>query len=264
MIIYRPKGRAQEYSYLAINHYAGCGHGCTYCYVPAVLHVPASQFNKPRVRKNVLELLAAEAPKFEGTDERVLLCFTCDPYQLLDISEGLTRKVIEILKLYEIPFQVLTKGGMRAARDFDLYEQGDAFATTMTFLSDDKSRPFEPHAAPPALRIRAIEAAKKQGIETWVSLEPVLCAKESLKIIHRLHNIVDHFKLGKLNYSKTDIDWREYGYKALELLNKYQKTYYVKNDLAKYLGDYAYCNTDTRTIQEGDPPANLAKKPSEE
>jgi len=249
-IIYRPKGRAQEYSYLAINHYTGCGHGCTYCYVPSVLHMPVSKFNKPKVRPNVLELLAKEAPKCAGTNERVLLCFTCDPYQLLDLSECVTRKVIKILKQWKIPFQVLTKGGMRAARDFDLYEQGDAFATTMTFVSEENSRRFEPHAAPPNLRIRAIEAAHGQGIETWVSLEPVINAKESLLIIHRLHNIVDHFKLGKLNYQKSDIDWKEYAIKALELLNRYNKTYYIKNDLAKYLDDYAYApaNTDTRTI----------------
>lgn len=252
-IIYRPKGRAQEYSYLAINHYTGCGHGCTYCYVPAVLHMPVSEFNKPKVRPNVLELFYKEAPKYEGTRERVLLCFTCDPYQLLDITECITRKVIKILKQYDIPFQVLTKGGMRAARDFCLYEQGDAFATTMTFLSEDKSRQFEPHAAPPSLRIKAIEAAHNQGIETWVSLEPVIEPEESLKIIHRLHNVVDHFKLGILNYSKTDIDWREYGCRALEILHKYDKSYYIKNDLAKYLGDYAYApgNVDTRTIPKG-------------
>jgi len=35
-IIYRPTGRAEEYSFLAINHYRGCGHECEYCYVPDV------------------------------------------------------------------------------------------------------------------------------------------------------------------------------------------------------------------------------------
>jgi DNA repair photolyase len=148
MIIYRPKGRAQEYSYLAINHYTGCGHGCTYCYARNIVQRTGAQFNKPKVRPNVLELLASEAPKYTGTDERVLLCFTTDPYQYLDMFEKLTRRVVEILKEWEIPFQVLTKGGMRAVRDFDLYEQGDAFATTMTFLSEEKSVRFEPHAAP--------------------------------------------------------------------------------------------------------------------
>lgn len=251
-IIYQPKGRAQEYSWLAINHYTGCGHGCIYCYARGIVQRSGADFDKPKVRKNVLELLAKEAPKYAGTRDRVLLCFTCDPYQLLDISEGLTRRVIEILKQYNIPFQVLTKGGIRAARDFDLYEQGDAFATTMTFLSEAKSRLFEPHAAPPSLRIKAIEAAHNQGIETWVSLEPVIDEHESLNIIHRLHCIVDHFKLGTLNYQKTDINWKEYAIKALELLNKYNKTYYIKNDLGKYLDDYGHapCNIDTRTIKK--------------
>lgn len=248
-IIYEPKGRAREYSWLAINHYTGCGHGCTYCWARGIVQRTGANFDKPKERSNVLELLKKEAPKYARTRDRVLLCFTCDPYQLLDLSEQITRKVIKILKQYEIAFQVLTKGGMRAARDFDLYEQGDAFASTMTFLSEENSRRFEPHAAPPALRIRAIESAHAQGIETWVSLEPVIDAKESLIIIHRLHNIVDHFKLGILNYVKTDINWQEYGLKAIDILNKYNKTYYIKKDLANYLPiDFCYENTDTRSI----------------
>ena len=30
--IYRPKGKALEYSRLACNFYVGCSNGCTYCY----------------------------------------------------------------------------------------------------------------------------------------------------------------------------------------------------------------------------------------
>ena len=31
-IIYEPKGKAREYSPLAVNLYRGCSHGCLYCY----------------------------------------------------------------------------------------------------------------------------------------------------------------------------------------------------------------------------------------
>ena len=37
-IIYEPRGKAAEYSPLAANLYAGCGHGWLYCYAPAATY----------------------------------------------------------------------------------------------------------------------------------------------------------------------------------------------------------------------------------
>ena len=34
--IYEPQGRAREYSPLALNHYQGCDHACTYCYARSI------------------------------------------------------------------------------------------------------------------------------------------------------------------------------------------------------------------------------------
>ena len=34
-VVYKPRGRAREYSELACNLYRGCTHGCRYCYAPA-------------------------------------------------------------------------------------------------------------------------------------------------------------------------------------------------------------------------------------
>lgn len=249
-VIYEPKGRALEYSLLAINHYTGCDHGCTYCYVPSILHVPSSQFKKPKVRTNVFKYLAREAPRYAGTDKRVLLCFTCDPYQQLDEKEKLTRSVIKVLKNNDIPFQVLTKGGLRAVRDFDLYKEGDAFATTLTLTDKFESAIREPGAALPAERIEAIRIAHERNIETWVSLEPVLDAEQSLEIIRMTSGFVDLFKIGKLNHFYSEINWRDFGIKAIELCHELQKNYYVKNDLAEWLKGIEFTNIDTRRIKK--------------
>lgn len=247
-VIYRPKGRAAEFSHLAINHYVGCKHGCTYCWGPAVTK-NSDFWNVQTVRKDVLSQIQKEAPKFAGTDERVLLCFSCDPYQPLNNVANLTREVIKILKTNDIPFQVLTKGGMRAVSDFDLYTKLDAFGTTLTFLDPEKSLEAEPYAATPNNRIRAIEIAHKQGIETWVSLEPVLDATQSLQIIERTHEFVDHYKIGKLNYQHSDIDWRLFGTRAIQLCRELRKDYYIKADLAKYLDGFSFTNTDRRKVK---------------
>ena len=248
-VIYRPGGRALEYSLLALNHYTGCGHGCTYCYVPSVLHIPVSQFNEPRVRKNVLEFLAKEAPRYACTDERVLLCFTCDPYQPLDDKEKLTRSVIKVLKENDIPFQVLTKGGLRATRDFDLYQAGDAFATTLTYADKRESAEKEPVAALPAERIEAIRIAHERKIETWVSLEPVVDVEQTLALIRMTHEFVDLYKIGKLNHYRSLINWREFGIKAIDLCHKLQKRYYVKRDLAESLNGVEFTSIDTRRVK---------------
>ena len=248
-IIYRPKGRALEYSFLAANIYRGCSHGCKYCYAPAVLRMNLSGFSKnPQIRKNILKELENDADKYEGTDERVLLCFTCDPYQPLS-SCGITRSAIEILAKHKIPFQVLTKGGMRAVKDFDLYGPNDAFATTMTFLDANQSLEWEPGAALPADRISAIkEAHWKYGIDTWVSLEPVIDPEQSLRVIDETHEFVNLYKIGRMNHRQSDIDWRSFGQRAIELCEKHKTSYYIKDDLAKELNGIEFTNTDTRKV----------------
>ncbi len=248
-IIYRPEGRAQEYSWLALNIYKGCGHGCVYCYVPKLTHNEKKFFIEQSVRNDVLEQLRKEAPKFAGTNERVLLCFTCDPYQQLDAETRTTREVIKILSEFDVPFQILTKGGTWAVRDFEFYGPHDAFGTTMTFLDADKSRKHEPHAALPQDRFDAIKAAKKAGIETWVSLEPVIDAKESLEIIRQTHEHVDLFRIGKLNHESSNINWRNFGQQAIELCREFGTDYYVKHDLAQYLSGISFCSIDKRKVK---------------
>lgn len=250
-VIYEPKGRALEYSLLAINIYRGCSHGCVYCYARKMsMAYTNANFGKAETRFGLIGNLMKQAPRYAGTDKRVLLCFTCDPYQQLDEKEKVTRSVIKVLKNNDIPFQVLTKGGLRAVRDFDLYTEGDAFATTLTFTNEALSTAREPRAALPAERIEAIQIAHEAKIKTWVSLEPVLDAEQSLEIIRMTSDFVDLFKIGKLNHFYSEIDWREFGIKAIDLCQELGKDYYVKNDLAEWLKGIKFTNVDTRRVKK--------------
>jgi DNA repair photolyase len=248
-VIYEPRGRAAEYSLLACNLFSGCLHRCSYCYAPQTLHVTSEQFHtRVKPRPGILTKLRREAVKLQDTDRRVLLCFTCDPYPPEDIEQGTTRQAIKILRQSNITFQILTKAGMRAGRDFDLYDTFDAFASTLTFIDEKQSIEYEPKAALPAERIEALKLAHEAGITTWASLEPVLDVRQSLELIRQTYKFVDLFKIGKLNYRASSIDWRQFGIKTLELCREYGKAYYIKNDLAKYLHGIEIDNTDTRTI----------------
>lgn len=248
MTIYEPKGRALEYSFLAINHYLGCSHGCRYCYASKMMKRFGRDFDNPSYSSNFIKRLKSDSMKYQNTNKLVLLSFTTDPYQQIDVEFSLTREVIKILTSNSISFQILTKGGTRAIKDFDLYGKNDAFATTLTFLDKEQSLYYEPSAAVPEDRISAIVCAKSKNINTWVSLEPVIDPLQSLDIIKETHSFVDLYKIGKLNHVSSNINWRDFGIKAIELCNKYNKKYYIKHDLSLSLYGIKYTNTDTRII----------------
>jgi DNA repair photolyase len=248
-VIYEPTGRAREYSLLACNLFTGCVHGCDYCYAPQTLHFTQEQFiTNVSPRPRILEKLREDAPRFYGTDKRVLLCFTCDPYQPEEVEQGVTREALKILRDFNVPFQILTKGGMRAARDFDLYGPCDAFATTLTFANDMDTYQHEPKTALPGDRYRAIEYAKEEGLNTWVSLEPIIDPEQSLSMLEGSVFSVDLFKIGKLNYQPSAIDWRQFGIDAIGLCEKFGVPYYIKDDLAAHLEGVKFTNTDTRIV----------------
>ena len=238
-VVYQPKGRAAEYCQWAANLYRGCGHGCKYCYAPKALQMPTAEFGKPTPRQDIISKLTKDGAELKSRGEyhKVLLCFSCDPYQSINESLQLTNQAIETLHFYGQSVAVLTKGGYRALADIALLKTGDEFAVTMTCLDNAKSLQWEPGAALPQERIDTLKEANSRGVFTWVSMEPVLYPEQSLTIIEQTYEFVDHYKLGILNYSThaKGIDWADYGAKAIALLRKYNKSFYIKDDLKRYV-----------------------------
>ncbi len=237
-VIYRPKGKALEYSELACNLYNGCIHGCRYCYAPRATFKDPTAFHKvSRPRPHIVERLRLEADKLNpAKTPAILLCFTCDPYQPGDSDT--TRQAVEALKARGLRVQILTKGGSRAIRDLDLLGSEDCFATTLTFINAEDSKKWEPMAASPTERMMSLATAKERGIRTWVSLEPVIDPEQSLEIIDKTYEFVDLYRVGKLNHSpdiEQGIDWANFARRAVDLIAMYGKGYYIKKDLAAYL-----------------------------
>jgi len=188
--------------------------------------------NNPRPREGIIEALKKDVPKYSGRE--VLLCFTCDPYQQLELTKHLTRRTIEILHQNDIAVRILTKAGQRSMRDFPLLNDKDFYGATLTLISDTLTEFYEPCAESYKSREVALREAHRIGIKTWVSLEPVIVPEETLEIIKRTYSFVDEYKVGKLNYVKTDIDWSKFLKDVTDLLKKYNKKYYIKKDLASY------------------------------
>lgn len=237
-IIYEPKGRALEYAALAANLYRGCSHGCQYCFAPSTTHKVRTMFHSKQFiqpRKDILEKFRADAKKYHGCKDNVLMSFTTDPYQPIEKELGITREAIKILNGEDIGVTILTKGGELAERDFDLMSKNkkNQFGVTLTCATMAMSLEWEPDASYPNERVSSLREAHLQGIFTYVSFEPVLNPQDVYELITRTHNFVEFYKIGRLNYhphSKT-INWPEFRENVTEILTALGKEFMLKKDL---------------------------------
>lgn len=227
--IYEPSGRAKEYGELALNIYTGCPHGCVYCYAPLVLKKDRKTFHScVEPRKNIVEETKKRLAKGDIKDKLIHLCFTCDPYPT-GYDTSATREIIEAIKNSGNHVQILTKGGYAAGRDFDLLDRGDKFGITFAGKQEQ-----EPNAAPDIERMDILKAAWQKDIFTWVSCEPVYYPDAVYQLIAH-GDFIDLFKIGKLNYAPSDINWTEFGRECERLCKKYERNYYIKEDLRKLM-----------------------------
>jgi len=226
--IYEPKGRANEYGSLACNIYSGCNHGCYYCYAPNVVKKTREAFAQVTPRPLIVESVKRQLDRDKITGELIHLCFTCDPYPAA-IDTLVTREVIKAIKEAGNRVQILTKGGIRAERDFDLLDGGDMFGVTVTKY-EQRHHLHEPNAAHVIDRLMTLGNAAKRGIKTWVSLEPVIDPESVYTLIQSNHPI-DLFRIGKLNYHASAINWAEFGARCEALCIEHGRNYYIKADL---------------------------------
>ncbi len=239
-VIYETKGRAREFNELAINLFTGCDHACVYCYGADVLHTDKTKFvTNPQPRITPEDIYASSKMwASQGEKRRILLCFITDPYMKKEQETQLTRHAIQALHANGLNVVILTKGGHRSMRDFDLLTPKDAYATTLTLTDDIKSRQWETGASLPMERITALKEAHKLGIETWVSFEPVIFPKETFKLLEMTNQFVGHYKVGTMNYHPQgkNTNWREYGFAMKRQMDFMGVKYYFKKDLLREMG----------------------------
>lgn len=233
-VIYEPKGKAKEYADLACNIYNGCTHGCKYCY--ATQYTQDDYYESAKPKKDFIARLKKDVEKLDENCPEILLSFHGDVYQPVENDLKLTRQALEILRENNLPFTVLTKGGSRAVRDFDIFEgYGKArFGTTLIFTEQSDADDWEPGAASIKDRIQALIEAHSRDIPTWVSIEPVNDPLQAIKLVESLHPFVDHWKVGKINYHKEiedGVDWIKFRKDITALLQKVGADFYLKRSL---------------------------------
>ena len=230
-LIYEPKGKAREYSPLALNVYSGgCDHLCKYCYCSGIMRGDWGAIPRPRD----LAGLAREAAK---ASRQILLCFMADPYCAAEVQHGKTREALTVLREAGCSVAILTKGGSRCLRDMDLFDGWPGgrvkVGATLTFNASALSREWEPGAADPGDRIEALRQLHAAGVKTWASIEPVIIPSESLAIIESSLPYVDAYKVGRWNHDAraNAIDWPAFGKSSVDMIRAAGKRLYVKVDL---------------------------------
>ncbi len=201
-----------EYADWCINHVEGCAHGCKF---PCYAFLMAKRFGKvksysdwckPKLVKNALELLDKEIPKYKSEIKFVHLCFSTDPfmYKYPEITE-MTLKIINKLNRNGVKCTVLTKGIYpKELADLSKYSNKNEYGITLVSLDKDFKNKFEPFSAPYLGRIKSLKRLHDAGLKTWISMEPYptpnLIKQDLLKILKEV-SFVDNIIFGKLNYN---------------------------------------------------------------
>jgi len=200
--------------------------------------MPRAEFDAGAVLRNgFMEAFEHDAAKLQkqGKSINIFFCFTTDMYHLGDTTPS--RRVLELTHKYGHTFTVLTKGGKRALRDLDLYGGRDQFAITLTSLDDDFVSLWERGAARWQDRLAALMKFHREGVFTWVSLEPCLNVSAGIEIVEETAGLVDFYKIGRANYlpmTKTT-NWRDYTLRMLDAITRLNVRAYFKKDLQEFL-----------------------------
>lgn len=243
-IVYEPRGKAREYSPLAANLYSGCGHKCSYCYVPNVLNISRQQFdNDVHERNEIIKKLEKDAKKIAYSDKQVFMSFTTDPYNPINDKLQLTRQALEIFLMYKIPISILTKSGMKALQDLDVikkFGQHIKIGASMTYDNDLDSQRIEKGAALPNERLLMLETFHKNNVRTWISFEPIIQPEQMLNLLNQSLGFVSEYQFGKLSGDKRDFDWNYYVKIITDILRPKQIPFYIKDTLKKAANKIKY------------------------
>ncbi|UCF10798.1 MAG: radical SAM protein [Candidatus Bipolaricaulota bacterium] len=158
------------------NLYRGCAHRCIYCDSRSACYGIDAFDHEVLVKENAIELLEREL----ATKRRRGIVGTGsmnDPYQPVERETRLARRALSTLARYGFGVHVITKSDL-VVRDVDLLKRlgrdRAVVSVTITTVDDALAALLEPHAPAPSRRLSALRNLAGEGIETRVTMMPVL------------------------------------------------------------------------------------------
>jgi DNA repair photolyase len=217
--IYKPSGKAAEYSEWACNFYVGCSNGCEYCYCKKGILAGAMGQDKPQLKKcfkdehHAIEVFEKEmlANLDKLREHGLFFSFTTDP--MLNETMELTYQAWGIaLHQYQIPVKILTKwtgwvddylGFMNNSNsDNEEMEWRKNIAFGFTLTGHDE---LEPGASTNTERIEAMKKLHNSGFRTWASIEPIIDFPSARNMIKWSLGFCDLYKIGLMSGRKYDV-----------------------------------------------------------
>ncbi len=176
-ILTEAKGFMGAYDF-TLNPYSGCSFGCTYCYAAFFSRLEEQRQNWGNwlhVKQNALQLLIKyrKKPLIEKT---IYMSSVTDPYQPIERDLKLTRSLLKELLLFHRTRLVIQTRSPIITRDIDLLKQFNVIQVNMTITTDSEKvrKVFEPLCPSNANRLRAIKEVNEAGINTCITMTPLL------------------------------------------------------------------------------------------
>ena len=167
----------------SMNPYAGCEHGCIYCYARNVHeywgYSAGLDFErKIIIKKNAPKLLRKFLmnPKWECMP--IMLSGNTDCYQPAEQKYRLTRGLLEVCNEFNQPVGILTKNSW-IIKDKDVLQEMAkknlvSAMVSVTSFNEDLRRVMEPRTTTAKQRLKVIEELSAAGVRMGIMMGPMI------------------------------------------------------------------------------------------
>lgn len=165
------------------NPYAGCEHGCVYCYArnahEYLGYSAGIDFEqKIVVKQNAAQLLRKAFEKKSWVPEVISLSGNTDCYQPAERKFKLTRQLLQLCAEYRNPVGIITKNAL-ILRDLDLLQELNAHNlvrvyTSITSMDEGLRLRLEPRTSTYKNRLATLARLSAAGIPTGVMNAPII------------------------------------------------------------------------------------------
>jgi DNA repair photolyase len=167
-----------------LNPYRGCEFACVYCYARYThtymgLYDPVEFETKIFAKVNMPQHLRRELATTDLTGESIAVGTVTDPYQPAERRLGLTRKLLASFRhVRGMTLSITTKSDL-VVRDMDLLREIARhnrvhINLTVVTLDTALARGLEPRAPRPDLRLAALAALRRGGVDAGIFAMPIL------------------------------------------------------------------------------------------
>lgn len=167
----------------SMNPYAGCEHGCIYCYARNVHEYWGYSAGLDFERKIIIKINAPQILRKTLTHPKwdphpIMLSGNTDCYQPAEQKYRLTRGLLEVCNEFNQPVGILTKNSW-IIKDKDILQEMAkkklvSAMVSITSFNEELRRVMEPRTATAKQRLKVIEELSAAGVHTGVMMGPMI------------------------------------------------------------------------------------------